>query len=160
MGKKFVRSIVRNGIIVTVEERRRGISMNNSKVLTLGGAVALVIGLFLPIFTVMGINISLFSPGGEVSIDGIVILVCAILAGILALLNQTKWAVVPALISLGLLVWNYINIQDQLGGGSLGAEQAAMVSEFMSVNFLGWAVMGIGALLILVGGLAGWKKTV
>jgi hypothetical protein len=132
----------------------------NSKTLTMAGAVILAVGLFLPIFTVMGISITLFSPGGEVSIDGIVILVCAVLAVVLALVNQAKWAVIPAIISLGLIVWNYINIQNHLSAAStLNPEQAEAAAALMSVNFLGWAVMGLGGLLVLVGGVMGWKRT-
>jgi hypothetical protein len=134
----------------------------NSKTLTLAGAVILAIGLFLPIFTVMGmVSINFIAPGGSVSLDGIIVAVCAALAVGLALVNQTKWAVIPALGAVGVLIYDYMNIQNQLGGASasLSAEQAEMASAMLQVNFLGWAVMGVGALLILVGGIMGWKKT-
>jgi hypothetical protein len=134
----------------------------NSKSITLAGAVVLIIGLFLPIFTVMGaISISLFLPGQGVSIDGIVGMACAILAGILALINQSKWAVIPGLIALGLLGYDYFRMQTELSGGgtTITAEQAAAVAEMASVNFIGWGVMGLGAVLILVGGAMGWKAS-
>ena len=52
------------------------------------------------------------------SLDGIIVAVCAALAGALALVNQSKWAVIPALGAIGLLIYNYMNIQNQLGGAS------------------------------------------
>ena len=33
-----------------------------------------------------------------------------------------------------------------------------MASQMLQVNFLGWGVMGLGAVLILVGGAMGWKE--
>lgn len=134
----------------------------NAKTLTLAGAVVLLVGVFLPIYTVMGaINISFFSPGdGGMSIDGIVMIACAVLAGILALINQAKWAVIPGLIALGLLVYDFLRMKSELGGGgsTLTQEQAAMVAELASVNYLGWAVLGLGAVAVLVGGIMGWKR--
>lgn len=133
----------------------------NAKTLTLAGAVVLVIGLFLPIYTVMGaISISFFSPGAGVSIDGIVVMACAVLAGILALINHAKWAVIPGLIALGLLVYDYLRMQQELSGSGtmVTPEQAAMVAELASVNFLGWGAMGLGGLLVLIGGAMGWKS--
>lgn len=135
----------------------------NSKVLTLAGAVILIVGLFLPIFSVMGmISINLLSPGGNVSIDGIVILACAVLAGLLALVNQGKWAVIPGLIAIALLVWDYFRLQTELSGAGSTAmtpDQAAAVSQFVQVNILGWGVMGLGAVLVIVGGAMGWKRS-
>ena len=134
----------------------------NSKSITLAGAVILIIGLFLPIFTVMGaISISFFSPGQGVSIDGIVAMACAVLAGILALMNQSKWAVIPAIAALGLLGYDYFRMQTELSGGgtTITAEQAAAIGEMASVNFIGWGVMGLGAVLILIGGAMGWKSS-
>ncbi len=134
----------------------------NAKTLTLAGAVVLIIGLFLPIYTVMGaISISFFSPGGGVSIDGIVVMACAALAGILALINHAKWAVIPGLVALGLLVYDYLRMQTEMSGGgtTVTPEQAEMMAQVASVNFLGWGVMGLGALIILIGGAMGWKNT-
>ena len=43
----------------------------NAKTLTLAGAVVLIVGLFLPIATAMGINVNLLMPPGQsVSPDG------------------------------------------------------------------------------------------
>jgi len=133
----------------------------NSKTLTLAGAVVLVIGLFLPIATAMGINVSLLMPPGQsITVDGLVLLACAVLGGVLALIGQGKWAVIPGLAALAFLVYEYLDTKNKLSGagGALTPEQAEMMAQMVSVNYLGWGVMGLGAVLILVGGAMGWKK--
>lgn len=133
----------------------------NAKTLTLGGAVLLVIGLFLPIMSVMGITMNLLMPpGAGITMEGLVLLACALLGGALALLNQTKWAVIAGVVALGWLVWNYLRIQNTLGGGGdIPPEAAEMMAALApSVNFLGWGVMGLGAVLLLVGGAMAWKS--
>lgn len=133
----------------------------NSKTLTLGGAVVLVIGLFLPIVSVMGITMNLLMPPGQgVTMEGLVLLACALLGGALALLNQTKWAVIAGLAALAFLVWKFLQVQNGLsGGGDIPPEAAEMMAALApSVNFLGWGVMGLGALLMLVGGAMAWKS--
>ena len=134
----------------------------NSKTLTLAGAVVLIIGLFLPIATAMGINVNLLMPPGQtVSPDGLIMVACAVLAGILALINQAKWAIIPGVAALGFLVYEYMDITKKLSGSgsALTPEQAEMVSALVQVNYLGWAVMGLGALLIVVGGAMGFKSS-
>ena len=63
-------------------------------------------------------------------------------------------------LALGWLVWNYLRIQNTLGGGGdIPPEAAEMMTALApSVNFLGWGVMGLGAVLLLVGGAMAWKS--
>ncbi|HYD12441.1 MAG TPA: hypothetical protein VEC11_06310 [Allosphingosinicella sp.] len=135
----------------------------NSKMLTLGGAVILIIGLFLPVVSALGMSVNMIMPPGEgVSGAGLVVVACAVLGGALALINQTKWAVVPALAALAFLVWKYMQLQNLIssGLGDVPPEAAeAMANMMPSINILGWAVMGIGALVMLVGGAMAWKST-
>ena len=134
----------------------------NSKMLTLGGAVILIVGLFLPVLSAMGMSVNMLMPPGEgVSGAGLVLVACAVLGGALALINQTKWAVVPALAALAFLVWKYMQLQNLLSTtvGDVPPEAAeAMASMMPTVNILGWAVMGVGALVMLVGGAMAWKS--
>ncbi len=134
----------------------------NSKMLTLGGAVVLIIGLFLPVVSAMGMSVNLIMPPGEsVSGAGLVVAACAVLGGALALLNQTKWAVVPAVAALAFLVWKYLQLQNLLRSslGEVPPEAAeAMAAMMPSVNILGWAVMGLGGIVMLVGGAMAWKS--
>jgi hypothetical protein len=134
----------------------------NSKIITLAGAVLLIVGLFLPVASVFGVSVNLMSPPeGGVSIDAIVLIACGVLGGLLALVNQAKWAVIPGIGALGLIAFDYFRLSNGLSGasGELSAEQAQMVSQLASINYLGWGVMGVGALVLLVGGAMGWKKS-
>lgn len=133
----------------------------NAKTLTLAGAVVLIVGLFLPIATAMGINVNLLMPPGQsVSPDGLILLACAVLGGVLALINQAKWAVIPGIAAVGFLVYEYMDVTNKLGGGgaTLSPEQQEMVSAMVSVNYLGWGAMGLGGILMIVGGAMGWKR--
>jgi hypothetical protein len=132
----------------------------NAKTLTLAGAVVLIIGLFLPAVNVMGMGLSVLMPGGQIQVPGLILLACAVLGGALALMGQTKWAVIPGLGALGYLVWQFLEGQRALAGQSdIPPEAAEMVAALApSMNYLGWGVMGLGALLILVGGAMAWKS--
>ncbi len=133
----------------------------NSKTLTLAGAVVLIIGLFLPVLTVMGISMNMLMPPGQsVSGAGLVLVACAVLGGLLALLGQGKWAVVPGLAALAFIVWKFLEVQSGLNGTNtdVPAEAREALSQLASMNYLGWGVMGLGAVLILVGGAMGWKS--
>lgn len=130
----------------------------NNKVLTLVGAVVLVLGLFLPAASVLGISINVIAPPGQgVSADGLILVACAALGAILALINQTRFAVLPGVAALAFVIYKYLYLQSTLSGAT-GDAEAAAVAGLVSVNLLGWIVMGLGAALILVGGLLSWKK--
>ena len=135
----------------------------NSKTLTLAGAVVLIIGLFLPILTVMGISMNLIMPPGtSVSGPGLVLAGCAVLGAVLALVGQAKWAVIPGLAALAFLIWKYLEIQNGMSGqagSEITAEAAEALQQFAQINYLGWGVMGLGALVMLVGGAMGWKSS-
>jgi hypothetical protein len=134
----------------------------NSKTLTLAGAVILIIGLFLPIASVMGISTNLIMPPGQgVTASGLILAGCAVLAAILALIGQPKWAVIPGIGAVGWLVFQYLEAQKQLsGGGDMPPEAQEMLAAMApSLNYLGWGVMALGAVLILVGGAMGFKSS-
>src|SRR4029453_387048 len=85
--------------------------------LTLAGAVVLIIGLFLPAITVFGISMNMIMPAGEgVTMGALILAACAILAAVLALINQTKWAVIPGIAALGFLVYDYMKAISALSG--------------------------------------------
>jgi hypothetical protein len=134
----------------------------NSKTLTLAGAVVLIIGLFLPALNVMGMGFSLLLPGGSITVSGLILLACAVLAGLLALMGQGKWAVIPGIGAVGWLVFQFMEAQKGLGGqagGDVPPEAAEALAQMASLNYLGWGVMGLGAVVILVGGAMGWKSS-
>ena len=133
----------------------------NAKTLTLAGAVVLIIGLFLPAINVMGMGLSLLMPGGSITVSGLILLACAVLAGLLALVNQTKWAVIPGLGAVGWLVFQFLEAQKGLsGGGDIPPEAAeALAALAPSLNYIGWGAMGVGAVVMLLGGAMGWKSS-
>ena len=133
----------------------------NAKTLTLAGAVVLIIGLFLPAVNVMGMGLSLLMPGGSITVSGLILLACAVLAGLLALVNQTKWAVIPGLGAVGWLVFQFLEAQKGLsGGGEIPPEAAeALAALAPSLNYIGWGAMGVGAVVMLLGGAMGWKSS-
>ena len=134
----------------------------NSKTLTLAGAVVLIIGLFLPVASVFGVSGSmLMAPGESMSVPGIILAVLAVLGAVLALMNQAKWAVIPGLCAIAFLIWKYMQLQNALSGSVSGmpAETAEALAQVASINYLGWGVMGLGAIVMLVGGAMGWKSS-
>ena len=133
----------------------------NSKTITLAGAVVLIIGCFLPAVNMMGMGLSVLLPGGSLNPPGLILVACAVLAAVLALVNQGKWAVIPGIAALGYLVWQFLEAQKSLsGGGDIPPEAAeAMAALAPTLNYLGWGVMGLGAVLILLGGAMGFKSS-
>lgn len=136
----------------------------NSKLLVPIGAAILIVGLFLPVATVLGIvNINLLMPPGQgVTGIGLVLAACAVLGAILALIGHARFAVIPAVLALALIVWKYIELQQTFSGASVPEgvtpEQVAQVSQLASVNIIGWLVMGLGAVIMLVAGALAWKR--
>ena len=139
----------------------------NAKTLTLAGAVVLIIGLFLPVASVASISMNLIMPPGQgVSVIGLILAACALLALVLALVNQAKWAVIPGVVALGFIVWQFLDAKsklDEMTAGTAGAdvppEAAQMIAAMApSLNYLGWGVMVLGAVVILVGGAMGFKS--
>lgn len=133
----------------------------NSKTLTLAGAVILIIGLFLPAINMAGLGLSILLPAGQLNAPGLILVACAVLGGVLALMGQGKWAVIPGLAAVGYLVWQFLDAQSKLGGATADVppEAAEAIAQYApTLNYLGWGVMGLGAVLILVGGAMAWKS--
>ena len=102
----------------------------NSKSITLAGAVVLIIGLFLPAVNVMGMGMSVLLPAGQLNAPGLILVACAVLAGILALMGQGKWAVIPGIAAVGYLVWQFLEAQKSLSGaGDIPPEAAEAMAQ-------------------------------
>jgi hypothetical protein len=135
------------------------------KILALVGVVVIIIGLFLPIMNlpIVG-SMNMLLPGTGGVGDGIFILVFALIAGGLALVGQVKHVVWPALASLGFIAWKFFEFKgaidqgyDQVAAQSGGMESAtAAFGEAVQMNYLGWAVLCIGSLILLVAGIMCW----
>ena len=134
----------------------------DKKLIVILGGVILCVGTFLPIASGAGASVSFMMPGdGDAPVVGILLAVCGALGLVLAFLGQAKWAVIPGLLGLALVVWKYMqlkNLMDQASAMTAGVELPPEVAAQMpSVNYLGWGVLGLGALILLVGGAMAWK---
>jgi hypothetical protein len=138
--------------------------MDKKLIAVIGGAI-LVIGTFLPIASGGGQSVSFMLPGEGVSWEGLVLCACGLLGAILAFIGQAKHSVWFGIIALGLLVWKYMDakkamdaMSSQVSGVELPPEIAAQVAAATpSLNMLGWGVLGLGALVLIVGGALAWK---
>lgn len=139
----------------------------NNKILVLIGAVVVIAGLFLPIANTLDaatgepISITFLLPRGALG-DGIVTLVLAVIAALLALINQTKHALWPALIGLVYLIWRFLEIKGAVDQATAMLSQLPpeMAQNFnIGLNYLGWGVLFAGSLILLAGGALAWKKT-
>jgi hypothetical protein len=137
----------------------------DKKLLVLVGAAVTIVGLFLPIVSVpiLG-SVNMLLPAGGIG-DGIFVLVFAVIAAALALLGHVRHAVWPAIGALGFICYKFFELKGAVDQGAAtiaatpgAAEYAESMGGTTQMNMLGWAVLGIGALLMLVGGAMGWKK--
>lgn len=135
----------------------------DKKVLALVGVAVLVVGLFLPIITmpIVG-SLNLLLPGGGIG-DGIFVLVFALIAAGLALVGQVRHVIWPALVSLGFIGWKFFQLKGAIDAGrdqvmmqGGGSEYAEAFGDAMQLNYLGWAVLCIGAIILLVAGIMAW----
>ena len=137
----------------------------DNRILALVGAGLLIVGVFLPIVSlpIVG-SMNMLMPGGQIG-DGIFILVFALAGGGLALAGKVRHVVWPALLSLAFTAWKYVSLQgtldeararmtDQMGADS---GMASGLTDAIQMNLLGWAVLGIGGIVLLVAGVLAWK---
>ena len=138
----------------------------DKKMIAVIGGVILVIGAFLPIVNAAGTSVSFMFPGEGMSWEGLVLLACGLIGAILAFIGQARHSVWFGLIALGLLVWKYLQFKQLMDQASAalpsGVElppelQAQVAAATPSMNLLGWAVLGIGAVVLIIGGAMAWK---
>lgn len=136
----------------------------DKKMLALIGVAVLIVGLFLPIITlpIVG-SVNLLMPGGGIG-DGIFVLVFALIAGGLALAGHVKHVIWPALGSLAFIGYKFFEMKGAIDSGrdriaeqGGGSEMAAALGNAMQINYLGWGVLVIGAVILLVAGVTAWK---
>jgi hypothetical protein len=137
----------------------------DNRILALVGVVLLIVGVFLPVVSMPIVGtMNMLLPGGELG-DGIFILVLALIGGGLALAGKTRHVVWPALLSLAFIAWKYIQLQGSLDEArtrmtDLGADSAmtSSLTDAVQMQFLGWAVLGLGGIVLLVAGVLAWKR--
>src|SRR2546421_4947893 len=130
----------------------------NNRILGIAGSALLIIGIFLPIVTVMGlISLSYFdsirmAPGQ--SITGIAILLLGIIGLVFALTNRFRLLLIPGVLSLGILVLDFFRLKSAMGnaGGGEGGELADSMASSVSIGW-GFFVLAIGAIVLIVAGV-------
>ncbi len=138
---------------------------SNAKVIALIGAGLLVIGVFLPLVRVPKMGTMNYLAGG--SGDGIIVLVLAAAAGVLALIERTKHALWPGLGALAMIGFTFFTLQNRLSQARLSAREelgdnpfggiAEAATNAIQLEY-GWAVLVFGALMVIVGGALAWKR--
>ncbi len=131
----------------------------DSRILGIVGGVLLIIGVFCPLvgvdFGVISQNFAYIGSGTGVDMKGLILILLGI-AGIgLAVVRKYKLLLVPGILALAILVFDYLNFKSKFsevvsGAGSRGAE----VENAVSMKW-GWIVLLLGALALLAAGAMG-----
>lgn len=129
----------------------------NNRILGIIGAALLVIGIFLPIVSVMGlISISYFdaikaSPAQAWS--GLLLLLLGIISLFMAVTNKFKILIATGAFALILLIVDFFRLKNALS--NTPAEAGELADQIASSVSIGWAfyVMAIGAVLLIVAGV-------
>jgi hypothetical protein len=129
----------------------------NNRILGILGSALLIIGVFLPILSLMGVVT--FSYFDFIRLDpgtfftGILILLLGIVSMLLTLAKKYKLLILTGIIALGMLAFDFYRIRsgmDSVAGGS-----GSTPPEVADSVGLGWGfyVMVIGAIALIVAGV-------
>ena len=135
----------------------------DKKLIAMIGGVVLIAGLFLPIVNSGGTSASFMSTaGGGIAWESLVMIGCGALAVILALIGQAKHVVWFGIVALGMTVWKFLETKNAIdaAGAAVPAGMELppeLASQMPTMNMLGWAVLGVGGLIMLIGGAMAWK---
>ena len=135
----------------------------DSRILGIVGGVLVLLGIFLPLVTVtigqagMSQSVSFFDSIKGGSWEGWVLLLLGIASIILAVLRQYKFLIVTGVITLAIVVLNYVNMKSSLAKamGSADPETLERMGVDVSTNWLGWLVLIIGSLILIAAGATG-----
>ena len=135
--------------------------MDKKLIVVLGGLI-LCVGTFLPLANASSTSVSFMMPGdGDAPVVGIMLAACGALGVLLALIGHARHAVWFGLVALALVVWKFLqlkNLMDQASAMTAGVELPPEVAAQMpTMNMLGWGVLGLGALIMVIGGAMAWK---
>lgn len=135
--------------------------MKDARALALIGAALLFVGVFLPLISLPIVGSMNYIQNGRG--DGVIVLVMAGIAAILALTGRTSYAIWPGLGSLAVLAFTFIQLQTRLSdmretmnaelAGNPFAGLAQMAMQSVQIQW-GWAVLMLGGMLVTY---SGWK---
>lgn len=138
---------------------------DNSKIIALTGAGLLALGTFLPLVRVpkMG-TINFISDGRGY---GVIVLVLAVVAILLALLDRTKHAIWPGIVSAVIISLAFGGLQARLSEVRQQAREELSDNPFAGLAEAaagsiqleyGWVFLAIGAVMVIAGGGLAWRK--
>jgi hypothetical protein len=139
--------------------------MKDSRAIISVGATMLVLGVFLPLFSLPLLGSITYYENSRGA--ALVIVALALASAGLAAAGRARFALVTGLSVLGVLFLGYLRtraaidrMREDFGGGLRGqileaiADRAAAAVEIR----WGWAVLILGALLVIWGGAAAWRR--
>lgn len=127
----------------------------NSRILGIIGAVLLILGLFVPIVSIFGINISYFESIKSASgPDGFIFLGLGVISLLLALINKTRLLIATGILTLGYVALSFIGYKSKMSEATSGADSQlnTQLGELIQLQW-GWAVLVLGGILLLVAGI-------
>ena len=130
--------------------------MNQKQTVGLVGALLIAIGVFTPLVTIpiMG-SLNAFQNGEG---DGIILLGLEIPILLLILAKKFKYICLPAFAIAGILVYDFINIQNKLH--QLSSQSSGLAAGMIgSIQMQwGWAILALGVLCLFTCSLSGFLK--
>jgi hypothetical protein len=127
----------------------------NNRILGVIGAVMIIIGIFCPIVSVLGINVSYFDSIKSTSgPDGFIFLGLGVISLILALINKTRLLLATGILTLGYIALSYIGYKSKMNEAMSGANSqlSSQLDNLIQLQW-GWAVLVLGGILLIVAGI-------
>ena len=131
----------------------------DSRILGIVGGVLLLIGVFCPIFGIelMGDSQNVAYMGsGTTSWEGLVMILLGIAGIALAVLRKYKLLLIPGILALVVLAYDYFTYKSKMSEALAGAGDAvrAQMENAVSLKW-GWIVLILGAIALLIAGATG-----
>ena len=139
--------------------------MDNGRTLGLIGSVLLLAGLFLPLFSVPLLGAITYYSNAQT--QALMIGALALVSAGLAAAGHVRWLLATGLGALGVMAATYMRsraalerMRDDLGGDGFEGEilraLADRAADAVKVEW-GWAVLILGAFMVIVAGALGWR---
>ena len=129
----------------------------DSRILGIIGGVLLLIGVFCPLVYVVPVDKSMSYIGSEAgtSWEGLLLILLGIAAIALAVLRKYKLLLVPGIIALAILAYDYFSFKSKMSEVvSTGTARGIDVDSLVQMKW-GWIVLILGALTLIAAGAMG-----
>ena len=131
----------------------------DSRILGIIGGVLLVIGVFCPLvgvdFMGQSMNVSYIGSVAGTSWEGLVLILLGIAGIILAVLRKTRLLLIPGILALIILAYNYFSFKSKMSEMmSMAGSRSTELENAVSMKW-GWIVLILGALALAAAGAMG-----